>query len=316
MQNYNKENASSQKPPNKKTQKSDFVPKRRKVVPKHRKTGRKRYYLCSRQDCTNNLEFNNLIVTIMAKKDEQELEMITEEQEVVETPNFKKWKAGIMKRNPNLTEESDMEDFYAASSAGYDSEHDYAKKQRAEVESLRETLTAHPELADFMDAAYNAKDGDLGAAILNLGEVTRAYANGEIDSPAYKAGMEEKKRKEAEVKEKSALQAVAFEDACKELGVDPEETAQALTEKLFNPMAAYELTKEVWGNLIKMLNYDDDVAAAEVKGRNANIMAKRKKLETSTDGIPHAPSATASTRATESSPLDDVVGRRMARRKL
>jgi hypothetical protein len=209
-----------------------------------------------------------------------------------------------------------MEEFYAASSAGYDAEHDYAKKQRAEVESVRDTLTAHPELADFLDAAYNAKDGDLGPAILNLGEVTRAYANGEIDSPAYKAGIEEKKRKEAEVKEKSALQAAAFEDACNELGVDPEETAQALTEKLFNPMAAYELTKDVWGNLIKMLNYDDDVAAAEVKGRNANIMAKRKKLENSTDGIPHAPSATATTKATQSSPLDAVVGRRMARRNL
>lgn len=252
----------------------------------------------------------------MAKKDEQEMEVITEEQEVVKTPNFETWKAGLMKRNPNLTEDSDMEEFYAASSAGYDAEHDYAKKERVEVEKLREVLTQHPELAEFFDSVLNAKDGDLGHAFLNLGEVTRAYANGEIDSPAYQAGMEEKKRKEAEVKEKSALQAAAFEDACKELGVDPEETAQALAEKLFNPMAAYEVTKDVWGNLIKMLNYDDDVAAAEVKGRNANIMAKRKKLETSTDGIPHAPSATASTKATESSPLDDVVGRRMARRKL
>lgn len=252
----------------------------------------------------------------MAKKDEQEMEVITEEQEVVKTPNFETWKAGLMKRNPNLTEDSDLEEFYAASSSGYDTEHDYAKKQRAEVENLRGVLTSYPELADFMDGVYNAENGDIGAAILNLEEVINAYKNGDIDSPAYKAGVEEKKRKEEETKEKSSLQAVAFEEACKELGVDPEETAQALTEKLFNPMAAYELTKEVWGNLIKMLNYDEDVAAAEVKGRNANIMAKRKKLENSTDGIPHAPSATASTKAPESSPLDDVVGRRMARRKL
>ncbi len=252
----------------------------------------------------------------MAKNDEQELEMITEEQEAVNTPNFDKWKSGLMKHNPNLTDESDMEDFYAASSAGYDAEHDYAKKQRGEVESIRELLTAHPELAEFMDGVYNSQNGDIGAAILNLGEVTRAYANGEIDSPAYKAGMEEKRRKESEVKEKSALQAAAFEDACNELGVDPEETAQALTEKLFNPMAAYELTKDVWSNLIKMLNYDDDVAAAEVKGRNANIMAKRKKLETSTDGIPHAPSATAPTKSREINPLDAVVDRRIARRNL
>ena len=252
----------------------------------------------------------------MAKKDEKELEVITEEQEVVSTPNFERWKAGVMKNNPNLTEDSDMEEFYAASSAGYDAEHDYAKKERAEVEKFHGMLTKHPEMASFYDSVVNAEDEDLGEAFLNLGELTKAYATGEIESAKYAEGMKEKKRKEEEIATKSEAQAAAFEKACDEMGVDPTETADALMEKLFNPMAAYELSIDLWKNLINMLNYDDDVAAAEVRGKNANIMAKRKKLETSTDGIPHAPSATASTKVKESNPLDDVVDRRMARRKL
>ena len=250
------------------------------------------------------------------KKDEQELEVIAEQQEVVSTPNFERWKAGVLKKNPNLTEDSDMEEIYAASMAGYDAEHDYAKKSRQEVEMLDKTLKQHPEMASFYDSVINAEGEDLGAAFLNLGELITAYAKGEIDSAAYKAGMEEKKRKDEETATKSDAQAAAFEKACEEMGVDPEETSQELMDKLFNPMAAYELTVEAWKGIIKMLHYDDDVVAAEVRGRNANITAQRKKMENSTDGIPHRPSATVHTPTKSNSPLDSMVDRRTARRKL
>jgi hypothetical protein len=252
----------------------------------------------------------------MAKnKNENEMEIITTE-EVVSTPNFDRWKAGVLKNNPDLTEDSDMEELYAASSAGYDAEHDYAKKERQEVERLGELLSKHPELASFFDSVVNAEDEDLGTAFLNLGELITAYSKGEIDSAAYKAGMEEKKRKDKEVATKSEAQAAAFEKACEEMDVNPEETSQELMEKLFNPMAAYELTVEAWKGIIKMLHYDDDVVAAEVRGRNANITAQRKKMENSTDGIPHRPSASVQTTTKSNSPLDSMVDRRTARRKL
>lgn len=252
----------------------------------------------------------------MAKKDELELE-VTSVEEVKATPNFDKWKAGIMKKNPNLTEESDMEDFYAASSEGYEAEHEYAKKNRGEVEQLDKLLKAHPEMASFMDSVLNSDGEDLGEAFFNLGELAKAYATGEIDSPKYKALSEEKNAKDAEIASKSQAQAVAFEDACKEMGVDPEEVSQELMEKLFNPMAAYELSKEVWKDLINMLNYEDDVTAAEVRGRNANITAQRKKLSDATDGIPHKPSAAAPAQTPKAkSDMDVMLERRLAKRKL
>lgn len=252
----------------------------------------------------------------MAKKKNEEMEVITAEQEVVSTPNFERWKAGVMKNNPNLTEDSDMEDFYAASSAGYDAEHDYAKKERAEVEKFHDMLTKHPEMASFYNSVINAEDEDLGEAFLNLGELIKAYATGEIDSAKYAEGMNEKKRIEEETNGKQEAQAAAFEKACEEMGVDPVETSQSLMDKLFNPMATYALTVDLWKSLIKMLSYDDDVAAAEVRGRNANITAQRKKIENSTDGIPHRPSATMHPTAQSNSPLDSVVERRNARRRL
>lgn len=253
----------------------------------------------------------------MAKeKDELELE-VTSTEEVKATPNFDKWKAGIISKNPNLTEDSDMEDFYAASSDGYELEHEYAKKSREEVEQMQQILTEHPEMASFFDNVYNSKDGDLGAAFFNLGELITAYATGEIDSPKYKALSEEKKAKDAEIASKGEAQAIAFEDACKEMDVDPEQTAKELMDKLFNPMAAYELSKDVWKNLINMLNYEDDVTAAEVRGRNANITAQRKKLSDATDGIPHKPSAAALAKAPKAkSAFDAMVESREARRKL
>lgn len=250
----------------------------------------------------------------MAKKNEQ-IDVVAE-QEIIATPNFNKWKEGIMKNNPDLTEDSDMEDFYAASSAGYDAEHDYAKKEREDLEKIHAIFAEHPELANFMDSVLNAEGNDLGEAIFNLGELITGYATGEIDSAAYKRAVDSKKKQEKEIEEKSAIQAAAFEDACKEMGVDPNETAQELMQKLFNPMSAYELTTEVWKNLINMLSYDDDVAAAEIKGRNANIVAQRKKVKDSTDGIPHANSTTAIAREKEKTPIDLIVERRMARKKL
>ena len=276
------------------------------------------YYLCRRHECAMMCarNSNNQIPLTMAKKDELELE-VTSTEEVKATPNFDKWKKGIMSKNPNLTEESDMEDFYAASTEGYETEHEYAKKNRGEVEQMDKLLKAHPELAAFMDNVVNSDGEDLGEAFFNLGELTKAYATGEIDSPKYKARLEERKAKDAEIASKQDAQAVAFEDACKEMGVDPEEISQALMEKLFNPMAAYELSKDVWKNLINMLNYEDDVTAAEVRGRNANITAQRKKLSDASDGIPHKPSAAAPAQQPKpKTDLDIIAERRAAKRKL
>lgn len=225
------------------------------------------------------------------------------------TPNYDAWKAGILKKNPNVNPE-DQEALFAASMAGYDAEHDYAKEQRASVGRFQALLEKHPELARFFDNVVNSEDEDLGAAILNLGELINDYATGKIDSEAYKKGVADRKKFEEEYDAKRQAQDLAFKQACEELGVNPEETSTKLQEKIISPMAAVELTVDVWKTLINAINRDDDIAAAEARGRNANITAQRGKVAHATDGMQHAGSAAAPTAPKENKNSIDVIAER------
>lgn len=232
------------------------------------------------------------------------------------TPNYDAWKAGIVKKHPDINPD-DQEALFAASMAGYDTEHDYAKEQRASVGRFQSLLENHPELAKFFDSVINSEDQDLGEAILNLGELINDYATGKIDSEAYKKGIETRKQFEAEYDTKRQAQNVAFEQACQELGVDPTETSNKLQEKIISPMAAIEMSVDVWKTLINAVNHDEDIAAAEARGRNTSINAQRGKVAHATDGMPHAGSAAAAPAGKEEkSSMDRIADRRSAFKKL
>ena len=235
-------------------------------------------------------------------------------QQAAATPNFDKWRNGIIAKHPDINPE-DMEALYGASSAGYDAEHDYAKKNRAEVEKLSQILQSNPDIAEFYEKLI-ASDGDAGEAFASLGDVIKAYATGEIDSEGYRSAVNAQRAKQAEMDAGQAASQAAFEEVCQEIGCDPEETAKQLQEKLFEPMASAKMTKEVWKTLIKMLNYDDDVEAARIQGRNENIRAQRKKDGAATDGLPKGGSPAAKPAQEKPDVLDQVLNSKMARRKL
>lgn len=242
------------------------------------------------------------------------MEKEKEQTQATATPNYDKWRSGIIAKNPDINPD-DMEALYGASSAGYDAEHDYAKKNRAEVEKLSQILQANPDVAAFYEKLI-ASDGDAGEAFASLGDVIKAYATGEIDSEGYRNAVNEQRTKKAEMDAGQEASQAAFEEVCQEIGCDPEETAKQLQEKLFEPMASAKMTKEVWKTLIKMLNYDDDVEAAHIRGRNENISAQRKKNNTATDGLPKGGSPAAKPAQEKPDVLDQVLNSKMARRKL
>lgn len=241
-------------------------------------------------------------------------EQTNQEQQTAPTPNFDKWKNGIIAKNPDI-DPNDMEALYGASSSGYDTEHDYAKKNRAEVEKLSQILQANPDVAAFYEKLI-ASDGDAGEAFASLSDVIKAYASGEIDSEGYRNAVNEQRTKKAEMDAGQEASQAAFEEVCQEIGCDPEETAKQLQEKLFEPMASAKMTKEVWKTLIKMLNYDDDVEAARVQGRNENINARRKKDNAATDGLPKGGSPSAKATTDKPDVMDQMVNSRAARRRL
>lgn len=236
------------------------------------------------------------------------------QEQVASTPNYDKWRSGIIAKNPDINPD-DMEALYGASSAGYDAEHDYAKKNRAEVEKLSQILQANPDVAAFYEKLI-ASDGDAGEAFASLSDVIKAYASGEIDSEGYRNAVNAQRAKKAEMDAGQQAGQASFEEVCQELGIDPEETATQLQEKLFEPMASAKMTKEVWKTLIHMLNYDEDVEAARVQGRNENINARRKKDNAATDGLPKGGSPAAKPAQEKPDVLDQVLNSKMARRKL
>lgn len=236
------------------------------------------------------------------------------QEQVASTPNYDKWRSGIIAKNPDINPD-DMEALYGASSAGYDAEHDYAKKNRAEVEKLGKILQDNPDVATFYEKLI-VSDGDAGEAFASLSDVIKAYATGEIDSEGYRNAVNEQRTKKAEMDAGQEASQAAFEEVCQEIGCDPEETAKQLQEKLFEPMASAKMTKEVWKTLIKMLNYDDDVEAARVQGRNENINARRKKDNAATDGLPKGGSPSAKATTDKPDVMDQMVNSRAARRRL
>lgn len=230
----------------------------------------------------------------MAKKDEKleaqraaeaAANAAAETQTPSETPNRNKWLANLRgKYGEDLSEE----ELYGKSMEGYDEEHEFAKQQRADIDAFTNSIKDYPELASFYS---EAAQGNIGTAILNLGDLIDAYRSGEIDDAKYKEQVAARKKEaddaaaaKATEQEELAEQNRVFEEWCAKNGRDPEEWMAKAEEMLFGPMAKRKMTESVFDAIDKMINYDEDVEAARVQGRNENIVTQRKKSAAATDG--------------------------------
>lgn len=194
----------------------------------------------------------------------------------------------LRSKYPDIEDEDEL---YGAAMRGYDEEHDWAKSQREQNLRLSEAIGSDPQLAAFVSEIYErGKDGHPEMAFLNLGDLIKAYATGEMSSDEY---LKEKERIEAERKatdEKMAKQQQLFEAWAASKGYDAEEWIARAREKLLDPMSKYEMAEAQLDALDNMLNYEEDVATAEETGRvraaNERIV-EAKKRERMGDGVPH-----------------------------
>lgn len=190
------------------------------------------------------------------------------------------WLANMRKKYPDAKED----ELYAIAMKNYDTDHDYRKETEASSKAFADLVNQEPEIAKWYKDVSEGVDP--GVAMLNLGDVYKAYMNGDIDSEGFKA---ERSKRDAEIKAKDesvAKQAKALEEWCKEKGYEPLEWLKQANEKLFTAMSSYALDKAQFDALDKMFNYDADIEAAAAKGRNENIMAQRKEFsEKKGDGM-------------------------------
>lgn len=201
----------------------------------------------------------------------------------METPNEKAWFDGMNAKHPELN--GDREALFAQSKKGYDEQHEelkgaraYISKSQAEAAELNGILESNEDLNKmFIEIFQRGKDGHPQLALRHMKPILRKYINGEITDEEYLREEEEAKLAAAEKDKKLAMQQAAFEAECKERGWDPEETIARMQsilngDDVKNEEDARRQVKEMF----KMLDFDDAVNAAEVRGRNAKIKEEHR----------------------------------------
>jgi len=251
--------------------------------------------------------------------DEVEVDATAEEQVVPETNQAR------MLANLRAKYGEDLEDdeLYGRAMEGYDADHDYAKAQREETGRLAEIMQENPDLAAmYAEMFERGKDGNPEMALINIAPLLKSYLTGEITSDEYEAKKKEQKaaddasaKKKADDEAKMAAQEKVFTEVCEEMGIDPQETLGKLSEVLLNPMASYEVGKEQIRALINMLNYEQDVEAARVQGRNEQIETRKRDFARKNDGLPSGGSAVQAPQRAPSE-LERIGSRRAAANQL
>lgn len=214
----------------------------------------------------------------MAKeKEEKPAAAVETPQEPVTNPNEVAWFAGMEEKYPDL--KGDREALFKASKEGYDSEHEYAKKSRAESEELNAILESDPDLnATFTEIFSRGKDGHPFLAVLRHAKpLVKKYLNGEIDDEEFIAEMKREEESNAALKRKQEMQEAAFAKECEARGWDVADTLTKLDEILNSPCETEEQCREQVNNMFKIIEFDDAVSAAEVRGKNATINEEKRK---------------------------------------
>lgn len=241
-------------------------------------------------------------------------------QEAPKTPNRDTFLTNLRGK---YGEEKDDEELYGLAMSNYDAEHEANKQYTAEVSELEEILKANPDLAEvFSEVFTRGKDGNPAGALRKLPPELKRYITDEnYGDEEYlanrkKAQEDEAKRKETEAKTND-LRTQAFAEVCEEEGIDnPEAILEELKGVFENPCETLEQCKEQVRTFLKMVEYDSAVQAAEIRGRNANISAQRKKATTKTDGMLNSPSAASVAKEEKPNRITAMADRRAAMKNI
>lgn len=227
----------------------------------------------------------------MAKEKEPELELEQEtatEPAVSQTPERDAWLAGMKGKYPDLGD--DEEALYKASREGYDREHKLNKDNAEDYGKIYDAIQRSPETASFISRLTNPEEGARPEeAFAEFGDELRQLIAGEIDAPAYREKMAAKESEKAAKDEADKAAGEAYVAACEELGLDPEKAEQDIIAK-YGKDGQWMASKDFFTALLKSLTYDDDMAAAELRGRNAQV-TERKATRNNNDGLPRSGSA-------------------------
>lgn len=201
-----------------------------------------------------------------------------------ETSNRDKMLSGLRGK---YGEELSDEELYGRAMEGYDAEHEYAKRSREEAGKLNGYLQQDQNVNDFfVDLFHFGAEGKSWKAMARMKPLMQQYINGEITDEEYEAKMKRMAENDAKAKRLKAMAEEAWNEECAERGWDPEETMQKLKALIGNDCETKEQCREQVKNMLRVLDYEPAVAAAEVRGKNAKIKEEKRNHPAGIDTLP------------------------------
>jgi len=235
----------------------------------------------------------------MAKEEKEQVQepIMTETEVVIEAnPEEKLWMDGMEAKYPDL--KGNKEALYKASREGYDKEHELNKENADTYKRIYDAMEREPKAAVFINKLTNPENEDtaIEEAILEMGDDVLDLVSGKIDMPAYrekKAAMaEEKAKADAEKMEMEKAAGEAFVGACEEIGIEPDEAYNRLKDMYGEEGkdVDFRTSKPFYVALLRSLTYEDDLLAAEARGRNAKMTERDNRKIVESDGLPRSTS--------------------------
>ena len=204
----------------------------------------------------------------------------------------------ITKHYPDADHEND-ETFYKNAYERYDKLSEYQKKNQAVNENMIKTFNSNPELAGFMrDVMKGAPISEAIARNLDVDSIKPM--EGEPDYDKWNESLAERKKRLADqeaylksIDENVNSTVEEIKNFQQEAGLSDEDTQTFI--KQVDAFVADAITGKVSKQVLQMLHKaftaDDQIKAAEIKGRNENIEAK-KVVKKDGDGMPDIRSTT------------------------
>lgn len=222
-----------------------------------------------------------------------EEEEIKKQEEVIPETKQDVFLRNMKAKYPDI---SDKDQYYEKAMFDYDNEHDFGKKQRSENMRLAEVIKSSPEIGMFIGEILDrGADGNPEMAFAHLSEPLKRFISGDISSDEYLKWKNENTERESMYASNRSKNDPAADEWFKQKGYNRDEWLTKASDMLFKPISEYDYNPALLEKIDKMINYDEDIKAAEeagkVSGRNEKINIQKKNMRDNDDGVPQGRNA-------------------------
>ena len=188
------------------------------------------------------------------------------------------------------------DEYFGAAMEGYDQEHEYAKRMRADNEELGSLMESDPDFAEFARSVANGENiagalRHMPADVASLDDRSLGERNAMLE--AEREHREQIAGQLAEQEENLSKSEAAMREYIKSQGLSEEEGKEMmgfLADNVLEPVSRGIVTPAMLELIDKGRNYDRDIRTAteagRVSGRNEQIVERRERLDHSLDGLP------------------------------